>query len=115
MKNGKKHRTTETVRAGSDNIFADLNLPDADERLAKAQLAHVISTIIHSQKLTQSQAADRLGLDQPKVSALLSGKLSGFSMERLFHFLTRLGRSVDIRVSLKKRPNARVKVLTPAN
>jgi predicted XRE-type DNA-binding protein len=114
MKTGKRRKTTESVTLGTDNIFADLGLPDADERLAKAQIAHVISTIIRKQKLTQSKAADLLGLDQPKVSALLSGKLAGFSMERLFQFLTRLGRNVEIKIA-RARNNARLKVLTAAD
>ncbi len=75
------------VYHGSGNVFADLGLPDAEERLAKAELAPQILNIIARRRLTQAQAAELLGIDQPKVSALTRGKLSGFSMERLFHFL----------------------------
>ena len=74
------------VYHGSGNVFADLGLPDAEERLAKAELARQILNIITKRRLTQAQAAELLGIDQPKVSALTRGKLSGFSMERLFHF-----------------------------
>jgi DNA invertase Pin-like site-specific DNA recombinase len=55
--------------------------------------------------LTQAQAAELLGIDQPKVSALTRGKLSGFSMERMFHFLNALGR--DVQITVKAKPRSR--------
>lgn len=91
------------VYHGSDNVFADMGLPDAEERLAKAELARQILTIITKRHLTQAKAAEILGIDQPKVSALIRGRLSGFSMERLFHFLNALGRDVQIVVKAKPR------------
>ena len=91
--------TEETkVHSGSGNVFADLGFPDSDELLIKAELVHQISELISEQKLTQVEAAKILGIDQPKVSALVRGKLSGFSTERLFRFLNALGSSVEIRV-----------------
>ena len=100
------------VYHGSGNLFADLGLPDAQERLAKEELARQILNIITERGLTQAQAAELLGIDQPKVSALTRGKLSGFSMERLFHFLNALGRDVQITVKAKprSRPQAHLKV-----
>src|SRR3954451_16442624 len=86
------------IHAGSGNVFADLGLPDADERLVKAELAHEICSLIKSAKLTQVQAARRLGVDQPKVSALMRGRLKDFSIERLIRFATRLGRDVHIHI-----------------
>ncbi len=86
------------VYSGSGNVFADLGLPDADELLIKAQLADQISDLIEERKLTQVEAAKLLGIDQPKVSALVRGRLSGFSTDRLFRFLNALGRDVEIRV-----------------
>lgn len=91
------------VYHGSGNVFADMELPDAEERLAKANLSMQIQDIIKKQKLTQAKAAELLGIDQPKVSALMRGKLSGFSMERLFHFLNILGRDIQIVVKPKSR------------
>ncbi len=91
------------VYHGSDNVFADLGLPDSEEMLAKAQLSIKINEIITKRHLTQAKAAELLGIDQPKVSALIRGKLSGFSMERLFHFLNALGRDVQIVVKAKPR------------
>ena len=88
---------------GSGNVFADLELPDAEEMQAKAELARQILSIITKRHLTQAMAAEILGIDQPKVSALMRGKLRGFSMERLFHFLNALGRDVQIVVKAKPR------------
>ncbi|MBD2446818.1 XRE family transcriptional regulator [Nostoc sp. FACHB-152] len=89
------------VVSGSGNVFADLGLSNPEERLVKAELAMKISEIITTQKLTQVQAAEILGIDQPKVSALTRGKLKDFSVERLIRFLNILGNDVEIRVKPK--------------
>ena len=90
----------------SGNVFADLNLPNADDLLAKAELAAKIIAEIQSHRLTQSEAAAILGIDQPKVSALKQGKLSGFSIERLIRFLLLLGRDVEIKVRGQAKPRS---------
>ena len=82
----------------SGNVFADLGFADAEDRLAKAELAIKIAEILRRRKLTQTQAAAVLGVDQPKVSALIRGRLSGFSIERLLRFLLRLGTDVSITI-----------------
>src|SRR2546430_17573755 len=96
----------------SGNAFADLKLPHADDLLAKAELAAKIIAEIQRRRLTQSQAAAILGIDQPKVSALKQGKLSGFSIERLMRFLVLLGRDVEITVKQRRKPRvpARLRV-----
>jgi predicted XRE-type DNA-binding protein len=96
----------------SGNVFADLKLPQADDLLAKAELAAKIISEVQRRRLTQSQAAAILGIDQPKVSALRQGKLSGFSIERLMRFLLLLGRDIQITVKEKpgRRSNARLRV-----
>lgn len=98
------------AQAGSDNVFADLQVSDAAEALAKAELARQISEIINKKHLSQKEAARVLRIDQPKVSALLHGRLTGFSTERLFRFLNALGREVEIvvRSSRRQRPGIRV-------
>ena len=93
------------VYSSSGNVFADLGLPNADELLIKAELAHQISELIEMRHLTQSDAAKILGVDQPKVSALMRGKLSGFSTDRLFRFLNALGSNVEIRITPNLEPN----------
>lgn len=85
------------------NVFADLNIQNPEEALAKAALARQINGVIKKKKLTQQEAALILGVDQPKISALASGKLSGFSLERLFRFLNALGQDITINVKPKAR------------
>lgn len=75
---------------GSGNVFADLGLPKPDDLLAKAELAAMIIAEIQRRRLTQSQASRILGIDQPKVSALKQGRLSGFSIEHLMRTAARL-------------------------
>jgi predicted XRE-type DNA-binding protein len=87
------------------NVFADLGLPAPDEALAKAELAQKIVAILHERRLTQTDAASILGIDQPRISNLMRGRLSGFSIERLLRFLLLLGRDVEINV--KPRPRSR--------
>lgn len=84
---------------GSDNVFADLCLPDADERMLKVQLAIQIRRFIEAKGWMQVDAAEAVGLDQPKVSHLLRGRLAGFSVDRLLNILNRLGHSVEVRIS----------------
>ena len=78
--------------------------------LFKADLAIAIAHAIERHKLTQNRAATLAGIDQPKVSALLSGDTRGFSVDRLLKILTRLGQDVEIRVRDAKSPRGRVRV-----
>ena len=94
----------------SGNVFADLGLRNPEERLLKANLALEISRIIEAKKWTQTEAAEFVGLDQPTLSRLLRGRLSGFSVDRLFRILTRLGHNIEVRVSSKKTARAKVSV-----
>jgi predicted XRE-type DNA-binding protein len=94
------------VTPSTGNVFEDLGFSDAETMMLKAELSHKISSIIQHKHLSQIQAANLLGIDQPKISALMRGKLSGFSVERLFRFLTILGR--DIRISIKPKSRKRL-------
>ena len=97
----KKSRTPEdSVTESSGNVFADLGLKDADTLMAKSVLAIHIKRVIKARRLTQAQAAAILGLDQPKVSAITSGRLEGFSTDRLMRFLNELG--CDVRISVSR-------------
>src|SRR6267378_562886 len=93
------------VEEGSGNVFADIGLPNPEERLAKADLAIRISEVLRARRFTQSQAARMLKIDQPKISRLLRGQLAGFSTERLMHFLILLGR--DVEIAIKRAPRSR--------
>lgn len=84
---------------GSDNIFADLGFPDAEELFARAQLMARVYSIIRERKLTQAQAARVLGTNQPTVSDLMRGKFNKFSLERLIGFMMALGHNVEINVT----------------
>jgi predicted XRE-type DNA-binding protein len=91
------------IEASSGNVFADLGIPNPDLALAKAELVQRIRSIIAQRKLTQSGAAAILGLDQPKVSALVRGRVEGYSLDRLFRFLNALGQRIEINVSSSGR------------
>ena len=100
MKNTTKKKAKVTQSSG--NVFADMGLPDAEDRLLKAQLALKIQQLIGQKGMTQAEVAPFLGLDQPKVSNLMRGRLAGFSVERLFGILNRLGHNVEVYVSEKE-------------
>lgn len=99
MDMGKKIK----VIASCGNVFADLGLVDAEEALAKAEIASRICDIIAKRKLSQTKAAAILGVDQPKVSALMHGRLDGFSSDRLFRFLNALDLDVEIVIKPKRQ------------
>jgi len=81
---------------GSENVFADLGIDEPEEYLQKADLAVRINDILSEQGLNQKTAADKLGIDQPKISLLKRGLLDGFSIERLLKFLRLLGHAHEI-------------------
>jgi predicted XRE-type DNA-binding protein len=94
----------------SGNVFADLGLADANEHLIKAGLVRKIGRIIEERGLTQGAAAEAMNIDQPKVSAVLSGRFRGYSVERLMRFLVALGQDVEIVVKPSKRGPAELRV-----
>ena len=109
----KKRRTKEIeITESSGNVFADLGFKNPEEMMAKANLAILISDAIKKRKLTQKKAAAILGVDQPKISAILRGRLSGFTIERLMRFLMALGMDIIIEAKphtqRKKLPNIQV-------
>ena len=95
----------KTIVRGSTNVYADLGLDNAEEMLVKAQLATEINDIIKQRKLTQVQAAELLGITQPKLSGLLRGQFRGISESKMLECLTRLGR--DIEIVVKSTPRSR--------
>jgi predicted XRE-type DNA-binding protein len=113
----KKRKAEIPVTASSGNVFADMGLPEAEEELTKAQLATHIRQAIKRRRLTQAAAAALMGVDQPKVSALLNGRLANFSSERLMRLLTAIGQDVEITVRAKPRNRAhgRIRVVGEAH
>lgn len=92
------NKSNAKITGSSGNVFADLGLPDAEECLLKAELARQISGIMKRKNLKQKDAADLLGIDQPKISALSCGKLTGFSIERLLRFFVILNHDIFITI-----------------
>ena len=93
--------TDYTISSG--NVFEDLGLPDAEELNTKANLAIQIARLIRKRNLTQVEAARMLEIDQPKISAIVRGRLEKFSVERLCELLVQLGCDVDIRIRERQR------------
>ena len=103
-------KTTLDHEPSSGNVFADLGLPDAEEHLIKASLVLKLNRIIQQRALTQASVAQLIGIDQPKVSALLGGQFRGYSVERIMRFLVALGHDVEIVVKPSKRATAQLRV-----
>lgn len=92
----KKNKEKIEATKSSGNVFADLEFNNPQEALAKSDLALLILDIIKKRKLTQKKAAEILGIDQPKVSNIICGRLSGFTLDRLMKYLVALGYDVGI-------------------
>ena len=97
-------RSGEIVRS-SGNVFADLGFADSAERQTKVRLAMAINDVLQQRGLSQGKAAELLGINQPKVSALAKYRLEGFSVERLMRFLTSLNQ--DVEIIIRNRPRTR--------
>ena len=91
------------IERGSGNVFEDLGLPDARMLMAKADLVSCIADILARRGLTQARAAKILGVERPRISALLRGRLGDFSIDHLFRFLNALGCDVEIAVKPRRR------------
>jgi predicted XRE-type DNA-binding protein len=107
----KKHAAEPAVTPGSGNVFADLGFAEPEEELTKAQLASRIRQVLKERRLTQRAAAALIGVDQPKVSALLNGRLANFSSDRLMRLLTALGQDVEITIRPKPRNRAQGRIV----
>jgi predicted XRE-type DNA-binding protein len=109
-----KAKDKTLVVPSSGNVFADLGLPNAEDKQTKVRLAVAINRIIQGLKLSQTAAARRLKVNQPKISALLNYQLQGFSVERLMNFLTCLDRDVNIVIRPKQRSQKAGRILVTA-
>jgi predicted XRE-type DNA-binding protein len=99
-----------TVTPSSGNIYTDLGYENPEEMLLKAHLVMLLNKEIKAKGLNQYQAAELLGIDQPKVSALVRGQFRGYSLERLFKFLNAL--DLDVEVNVKSKPEERERSYT---
>jgi len=94
-----------TIVRSSGNVFAGLGLANADERQTKVRLAVAINNALLRRGLSQKQAAEQLGINQPKISALSKYRLEGISVERLMRFLTLLNQ--DVEIVIRNKPQNR--------
>lgn len=92
------------IERSSGNVYADLGYPDSGEMKVKAGLARAIARAIEDRGLTQTEAAKRMGLPQPKVSGMLRGRFRGISVEKMMECLQSLGLDVQITIGPAKRP-----------
>lgn len=96
---------------GSDNVFADLGLEDADELLIRAKLGHTIRMILEGRGLKQKEIAALLKINQAEVSKLMNGKYHLFSEGRLFGFLNKLDRKIIVQVSPRRKGDSPQEVI----
>jgi predicted XRE-type DNA-binding protein len=113
-KTGRSRASDTRVVVGGVNVFKDLARADADEAFAKVELAFRIHNLIRRRKLSQTQAARLLSTDRARVSNLMRGRLKEFSIDRLFHFLNKLGQDIDVTIRPKRRANGQVHILAKA-
>ena len=104
MAKASEERSRGIVRS-SGNVFADLGFADAGERQTKVRLVMAINDVLQRRGLSQAKAAELLGINQPKISALAKYRLEGFSVERLMRFLTSLNQ--DVEIIIRNKPRAR--------
>jgi len=98
------------IEHSSGNVFTDLECPDADVHLLKAELVTRIDKIIRQRRLKQVEAAELLGLTQPDISRLLRGNFREYSIERLLRLLTILGRDVKMVIQKSSNQQGRLRV-----
>ena len=110
----KRKKRPIAVTPGSGNVFADLGFADAGERQTKVRLVMAINGVLQRRGLSQGKAAELLGINQPKISALAKYRLEGFSVERLMRFLTSLNQDVEIIIRNKPRPRRPGRVFVTA-
>lgn len=118
-KKTKKVKTLSTEKIeytkSSGNVFADFGFPNPEEADAKSDLAILITSIIKHRKLTQAKAAKLMGIDQPKVSKIMKGLLSEFTIERLMNYLVMLGFDIEIKATQNRTTHPSIHVARLTN
>ncbi|MCV0371291.1 helix-turn-helix transcriptional regulator [Filomicrobium sp.] len=105
-----ERNTDDAVIDSAGNVFADLDLPSSSDDILKVEIARVISNTLQEYKLTQSEAARRIGIDQPKISKIVRGNLKEFSAERLIEYLLALGCDIDVHIKAPKQARGRITI-----
>jgi predicted XRE-type DNA-binding protein len=90
---------------GGSNVFRDLGFrePEARNLALRSEVMIRIEEFVERSGLTQARAATRLGLTQPRLNALLQGRIDQFSLDALVNAATRAGLKVDLLVTARKR------------
>ncbi len=96
METTNVNTSESSVRRGCGNVFADLDLPDADSHLLKAELVSRVDDIGRQRGITQAELARTLDLSRPDVSRLLRGEFREYPLDRLFRYLMAPGRDIEI-------------------
>jgi len=107
-------RSSRAVRVteGSGNVFADLGVPNAEQELLKAQLTLQIHDILKDSRMTQTEIARILGIQQPQVSLLMRNRAGTFSVGRLMEFLTALRQDVEITIRPTRKEHGVLSVIS---
>lgn len=99
-----------TIETGSTNVYADMGYADAGEMQRKSQLAGEIARAIKARHLSQSEAAEQLGIDQSKISRITRGQFRGVSEAKLLELVTKLGHDVRIVVGPVRRRAGKIEL-----
>ena len=91
----------EQIIESSGNVFADLGFDSAESLILqmRSKLMNDLRSYIEFNKLTQVEAAERLGIAQSRVSDLTRGKWEKFSLEMLITLEARVGRKVSLELA----------------
>lgn len=100
----------DDVIVSTETAFHALGLPDADDLVIRADLMRAIARIVDQRNLTQVQVGTLIGMDQPRVSALLRGKITKFSTDRLLKALSDLGQDIELRILPARAGKGRIHI-----
>lgn len=104
-----KRNLENTVLESSGNVFADLGLEMSEDDMLKVHIAGIITRVVQDGGYRQSEVANIVGLDQPKVSKLLRGRLKEFKAERLVNCLLQLGYDLELKVRKSETARGRIR------
>lgn len=110
MARKRKSNEAEAVTVSRESAFHALGLENADELVLRSHLIRRVGAVIKAKRLSQAAIGEKIGMDQPRVSALLAGKISKFSTDRLVSILTILGQDVEVRVRRARNAHGELRI-----
>lgn len=96
--------TARKFARSSGNVFKDIGVALPEQHLLKARVVHFLGKLIAHSGLTQTAAAEKIGIKQPDLSKVLRGNFAGFSLERLLLAANAMGADFEIQF---KKPQAK--------